>query len=81
MKYLSAFLASTSESEYLQNLQNQTCVIAHEANPEYLCPEPPTEPTEPREPGDDDDVPIDRAWLAEFNRLIGRAQPTEENPR
>jgi hypothetical protein len=44
----------------------------------------PTKPTKPaevpfdpeafrgREPGDDDDRPTSQAWLAEFNRRIGR---------
>ena len=30
-----------------------------------------------REPGDDDDQPTSRAWLTEFNRLIGRPQIQE----
>lgn len=45
------------------------------------CAESSLSAVSPREPGDDDDIPTDPAWLAEFNALIGRPQPAEEPPR
>lgn len=36
-----------------------------------------TVPTVPRKPGDDDDIPTDPAWLAEFNARIGRPGAAE----